>query len=163
MSKSASKTKKPSAKPTKTSIRGVLKKVTSRKKKAGPSPVSSPRLRESPLPVDQSAHKFVLQPFTPSAPQPETPAFEFLGELPESYGTRRLFLAARDPRWLYAYWDFSWQQLREVEQESPEGKIFLQIFIPGAERIQQIQVFPGSKEWSLPVHRPATLFQAEIG
>ena len=123
----------------------------------------APRLRESPLPVDQSAHKFVLQPFTPSAPEPELPAYEYLGELPESYGTRRLFLAARDPRWLYAYWDFSWQQLRDAEQESPEGKVFLQIYIPGAERVHQIQVFPGSKEWYLPVHRPATLFQAELG
>jgi hypothetical protein len=86
-----------------------------------------------------------------------------LGELPESYGTRRIFLAARDPRWLYAYWDFSWQQLRDAEQESPGGKVFLQIYIPGAERVHQIQVFPGSKEWYLPVHRPATLFQAELG
>ena len=87
------------------------------KKSAVASTSSPPRLRESPLPVDQSAHKFVLQPFTPSAPEPELPAYEYLGELPESYGTRRLFLAARDPRWLYAYWDFSWQQLRDAEQE----------------------------------------------
>ncbi|MEY2851332.1 MAG: hypothetical protein RL549_31 [Verrucomicrobiota bacterium] len=133
------------------------------KKKAESSGVSIPRLRESPLPVDQSAHKFVLQPFTPAEPQPELPAYEYLGELPESYGTRRLFLTARDPRWLYAYWDFSWQQLRDAEQESPEGKVFLQIYVPGAERVHQIQVFPGAKEWYLPVHRPATLFQAELG
>ena len=122
-----------------------------------------PRLRSHPLPVEPSAHKFVLQPFSPAAPEPEQPAYEYLGELPESYGTRRLFLAARDPRWLYAYWDFSWQQLRDAEQESPEGKVFLQVFIPGSERVHQIQVFPGSREWYLPVHRPATLFQAELG
>ena len=140
----------------------TAKKATPRKKtETGGS--STPRLRESPLPVDQSAHKFVLQPFAPAAPEPELPAYEYLGELPDSYGTRRLFLAARDPRWLYAYWDFSWQQLRDAEQEAPEGRVFLQVYVPGAERVHQIQVFPGSKEWYLPVHRPATLFQAELG
>ena len=160
MPRPPSKTKKAATKKAGSAKNGAPKKPALKKK----SPMAgspAPRLRESPLPVDQSAHKFVLQPFTPSAPEPELPAYEYLGELPESYGTRRLFLAARDPRWLYAYWDFSWQQLRDAEQESPEGKVFLQIYIPGAERVHQIQVFPGSKEWYLPVHRPATLFQAE--
>ena len=34
------------------------------------------------------------------------------GELPEAYGTERLLLTARDPRWLYAHWDFTLEQLR---------------------------------------------------
>ena len=134
-----SKTKKAATKKAGSAKNGAPKKPALKKK----SPMAgspAPRLRESPLPVDQSAHKFVLQPFTPSAPEPELPAYEYLGELPESYGTRRLFLAARDPRWLYAYWDFSWQQLRDAEQESPEGKVFLQIYIPGAERVHQIHL-----------------------
>ena len=162
MPRPSSKTKKVPAKKIESPKSVALKKASPRKKN-GSAESTAPQLRETPLPVDQSAHKFVLQPFTPSAPEPELPAFEYLGELPESYGTRRLFLAARDPRRLYAYWDFSWQQLRDAEQESPEGKVFLQIYIPGAERVHQIQVFPGSKEWYLPVHRPATLFQAELG
>jgi hypothetical protein len=162
MPRPPSKTKKAAAKKIESPKNGATKKSSPKKKNGSPES-SAPRLRESPLPVDQSAHKFVLQPFTPSAPEPELPAYEYLGELPESYGTRRIFLTARDPRWLYAYWDFSWQQLRDAEQESPEGKVFLQIYIPGAERVHQIQVFPGSKEWYLPVHRPATLFQAELG
>ena len=162
MPKHSSKTKKSVVQKTAKPRSSVSKKITSRKSPA-PTASPAPRLRESPLPVDQSAHKFVLQPFTPSSQEPELPAYEYLGELPESYGTRRLFLAARDPRWLYVYWDFSWQQLRDAEQESPEGKVFLQVYIPGAERVHQIQVFPGSKEWYLPVHRPATLFQAELG
>ena len=120
MPKSAPKTKKPVGKKAVPLKGDGAKKPVSTKKRTETKPTSSPRLRESPLPVDQSAHKFVLQPFTPSAPEPELPAFEFLGELPESYGTRRLFLAARDPRWLYAYWDFSWQQLRDAEQANRE-------------------------------------------
>jgi hypothetical protein len=124
---------------------------------------TAPRLRAQPLPLDPATHKFVLQPFSPSTKESEPPSFEQLGELPESYGSRRLFLTARDPRWLYAYWDFTWQQLRDAEQESPSGQIFLQVFIPGRERIHQIHIFPGSREWYLPVHRPATPFQAELG
>ena len=165
---------KPSPKSKKESVKkGPARKVVAKKsavktvaKKVGPknkSNGSSPRLRDVPLPVDHSAHKFVLQPFSPASPGETTPEFEFLGDLPESYGTRRLFLAARDPRWLYAYWDFTWQQLRDAEQEAPDGKIFLQVFIPGQERIHQIHIFPGSREWYLPVHRPGTGFQAELG
>ena len=122
MPKTPQKTKKPAAKKSSPAKKPVATKSVS-KKKTETSSAAFPRLRENPLPVDQSAHKFVLQPFTPSAPEPEIPAYEYLGELPESYGTRRLFLAARDPRWLYAYWDLSWQQLRDAEQESPEGKV----------------------------------------
>jgi len=162
MPKPSPKTKKTTLKKAAPKKKVASQKSSSRKKSSSDLP-SAPRLRENPLPVDPSAHKFVLQPFTPSVPEPELPAFESLGELPESYGTRRLFLAARDPRWLYTYWDFSWQQLRDAEQESPEGKVFLQVFIPGSERVHQIQIFPGSKEWYLPVHRPATVFQAELG
>ena len=83
---------------------------------------SSPHLRTQPLPLNPTAHKFVLQPWSPTTNEPEPPSFEYLGELPESYGSRRLFLTARE-----------------------------------------IHIFPGSKEWYLPVHRPATPFQAELG
>jgi hypothetical protein len=163
MPKPSPKTKKTSAK--KDPSPKIPKKKAPAKKRSpkDKSLPPSPRLRTVPLPIDNSANKFVLQPFSPTTSVDSTPAFEFLGELPESYGTRRLFLAARDPRWLYAYWDFTWQQLRDAEQESPNGKIFLQIFIPGEERIHQIHIFPGSREWYLPVHRPATRFQAELG
>jgi len=167
MSKPNSKPRKTTAKKNPAAKPVVKKSVLKATAKKGPArskaTSTSPRLRTVPLPVDNSAHKFVLQPFSPATPTEHTPAFEFLGELPESYGTRRLFLAARDPRWLYAYWDFTWQQLRDAEQESADGKIFLQVFIPGQERVQQIHIFPGSREWYLPVHRPATTFQAELG
>ena len=36
------------------------------------------------------------------------PAFEDLGALPGTYFEDTLFLIARDPRWLFAYWDFDW-------------------------------------------------------
>ena len=39
------------------------------------------------------------------------PAYEDLGALPDSYGEDVLFLVARDPRWLFCYWDFDWTPL----------------------------------------------------
>ena len=42
----------------------------------------------------------------PSAPRRPTQSFSG-GELPESYGTKKLFLTARDPHWLYANWDLT--------------------------------------------------------
>jgi hypothetical protein len=165
---SHSSTPSPNPTPSISSKKSPKKIVPTLAKKLAPKGVaqktnSSPHLRTQPLPLNPTAHKFVLQPWSPTTNEPEPPSFEHLGELPESYGSRRLFLTARDPRWLYAYWDFTWQQLRDAEQESPTGQIFLQVFIPGQERIHQIHIFPGSKEWYLPVHRPATPFQAELG
>src|SRR5436190_763032 len=44
---------------------------------------------------------------TPSAP----PAFDDLGELPGTYDENTLFCTARDPRWLFCYWDFDWTKI----------------------------------------------------
>ncbi|MGB8165904.1 MAG: hypothetical protein WCF18_00325, partial [Chthoniobacteraceae bacterium] len=60
--------------------------------------------------VEGDAHKFeATRESAPSsvAPTP-VPQFEDLGELPASYQNDVLFLTARDPRWLFSYWDFDW-------------------------------------------------------
>jgi len=88
---------------------------------ASPLPVSDVKRRglkippillegDGPAPARASGpgSRYVLGPTPPAAKLP-LPA----GELPESYGTRQLFLAARDPRWLYAHWDFTAEQLRQ--------------------------------------------------
>ena len=137
-------------------------------KKRPPKTVSAkkstePRLRKSPIPIHPKKNLFPLPSFLPGSLSPGVPEYDFLGELPESYGTRRLFLTARDPRCLFIYWDFTWQQLRDAEKVSPGGKVYLQIYIPDQERVHQIHIHPGSREWYLPVDRPATRFQAELG
>ena len=56
----------------------------------------------APPPAGGPGQKYALGPVPP--PQ----HFETAeAELPEAYGTRRLFLTARDPHWLYAYWDLT--------------------------------------------------------
>ncbi len=44
----------------------------------------------------------------PGPDVPPAPAYEFLGELPATYGTQSVYLVAYDPRQLFAYWDVDW-------------------------------------------------------
>jgi hypothetical protein len=123
-----------------------------------------PVLKSEPAPIDTSAHKFELEPPTEeSAPAPPQPAYEDLGELPSHYGTRRLFLAARDPYWIFCYWDLNFDQLADAERRAHDGKVFLQLYLDNGERVQQIHIQPWSREWMLHVPTPNTVFYAEIG
>jgi hypothetical protein len=122
---------------------------------------SDPTLKVLPSGFETSAHKFELHPKPPAAT--EIPAFEDLGELPHAYGTKKLFLVARDPHWLYAYWDLSWEQFVEAEHTAHDGKVFLQLYQASGARIQQIHLHRHSREWYLNVNQPDTAFYAEVG
>src|SRR3984957_5738375 len=50
-------------------------------------------------------------------------------ELPEAYGTKKLFLTARDPHWLYANWDLTQEQLLKLNAKSAEGHLILRIYL----------------------------------
>ena len=91
------------------------------------------------------------------------PAYEFLGQLPDSYGTRKLFLVARDPQLVFAYWDFDFAQYQDAANAAHDGKIFLELYVPGEGRVQQIHVWDSHKNWYLQVNRPNTPFFAQLG
>jgi hypothetical protein len=140
------------------------------KKKSSPSkPLRSGRkvnAKSSPAPSLQVPPPSVAaNPLPVAAPEPgaQPPAYEFLGYLPESYGTRKLFLMARDPRVLFAYWDLSPVQYQEAARVAKEGKIFLEVYVPGEGRVQQVHVWDMHKNWYLQVDRPDTAFVAQLG
>lgn len=91
------------------------------------------------------------------------PAYENLGTLPDSYGTRKLFLVARDPNILFAYWDLDPHQYQEACRSAHDGKVFLEVYVPGEGRVQQIHVWDSHKNWYLQVNRPNTPFVAQLG
>lgn len=91
------------------------------------------------------------------------PAYEFLGYLPDSYGTRKLYLVARDPHLVFAYWDLDPVQYQEAARAAHDGKVFLELYVPGEGRIQQIHVWDCHKNWYLQVNRPDTQFIAQLG
>ena len=116
-----------------------------------------------PIPRDEfSAHKFDI---APSSSQPKQVFLEeHLGELPETYGTSRLFLAARDPHWLYAYWDLSGQQMADCRGQAADGRLLLRLFEKHhAAPLQEITLHHDSRNWYIPVEKSATTYSAELG
>ncbi|MFM1768515.1 MAG: hypothetical protein RJA22_1044 [Verrucomicrobiota bacterium] len=86
-------------------------------------------------------------------------------ELPEAYGTQRLFLAARDPRWLYAHWDMTTDQLRQHNSRSADRHLVLRVYqgTPGGEPHREVHVHPESRNWFVDVGAGATRYVAELG
>jgi hypothetical protein len=111
---------------------------------------------------EHSAHKFDVTPAAP--PPPQVFRDEQLGELPEAYGTGRLFLAARDPHWLFAYWDLSWQQMADYRGQSSDGRLVLRAFEKNHPKpIQELTLGHDTRNWYIPVNKPATTYHTELG
>jgi hypothetical protein len=86
-------------------------------------------------------------------------------ELPESYGTKKLFLTARDPHWLYAHWDLTREQQLKMNAQSSDGHLVLRIY---AHKIEghpayEIHVHPESRHWFTHVERAGNSYVAELG
>ncbi len=96
--------------------------------------------------------------------RPPTQSFSG-GELPESYGTKKLFLTARDPHWLYAHWDLTREQQNEYNAESTDGHLVLRIFSGKIEGhpTYEIHVHPDSRHWFAHVERAGNSYSAELG
>ena len=87
------------------------------------------------------------------------------GELPESYGTAKLWLTARDPQWLYAHWDLSTAQQRDYNAKSDDGHLIVRVFEQEAlgEPLVTQHVHPESRNWFIHVGRGGTKFVAQLG
>ncbi len=104
--------------------------------------------------------KFALGPVPPSQHFETAEA-----ELPEAYGTKKLFLTARDPHWLYAHWDLTREQQSKFNALSAPGHLILRIY---ASKVQghpicDIHVHPESRHWFAHVERAGNSYAAELG
>ncbi len=112
--------------------------------------------------AELSAHKFDVTPVPP--PPRQVFQEEHLGELPDAYGTGHLFLTARDPHWLYAYWDLNWQQMADFRGQAADGRLLLRIFEKNhADPFQVLTLGHDSRNWYIPVNKAATTYRAELG
>lgn len=153
------KAKRP-VKRAKVAVRPAAKKKA-RAVRRGPAVTARPHVTRRPE-EDPGVLKFVvMQPEMPEIPP--APEFEDLGELPESYGTNRVFLIARDPHWFYAYWDISRERLAEARAASREGQVFLQVCESGGACVQQIMVPGEARNWFIYAGRPGVELYAELG
>ncbi len=138
----------------------IVRRTYTRKKKTETAvpPILLEGDAPAPVPASGPGEKFSLG-ATP-------PAQSFSGgELPDSYGTKKLFLTARDPHWLYAHWDLTRSQQLELNAASTDGHLVLRIFAgkieghPGYE----IHVHPESRHWFAHVERAGNSYAAELG
>jgi hypothetical protein len=90
---------------------------------------------------------------------------EVVGELPEAYGTERLYLAARDPNWLYAAWDLTSEQQQQHNAKSKDRHLIVRVYSPSIreEPAFEAHVHPESKSWFIHVGRGRTQFVAQLG
>ena len=111
-------------------------------------------------PVGGPGRKYVLSP-APLAQHFETAE----AELPEAYGTRQLFLAARDPHWLYAHWDLTRKQQLYCNARSVDGHPVLRIYAGEVKGrpISEVHVHPESRHWFAHVARAGDAYAAELG
>jgi hypothetical protein len=119
----------------------------------------------------------LLEGDAPSAPQASGPGEKFSlgstppaqsfsgGELPQSYGTKKLFLTARDPHWLYANWDLTTEQQKELNAASTDGHLILRVYGGKIEGhpTYEIHVHPESRHWFAHVERAGNSYTAELG
>jgi hypothetical protein len=128
-------------------------------KKNGAFQISQEPLGDPPLP-DPAAHKYETTREEIPEPPPITPAFENLGELPQSYGDDTLFLIARDPHWLFSYWDIHWAPW---QAKALDGKFYLKLFTSGGSVELTTQIHPEAHNWYIPVKQAGASYYAEVG
>lgn len=146
-----------------------------------PSPQQPPAILPAALPIAASLppldQPIALQPI--QAPVlPETPAevlqpppvalaepLETGPRLPESYGTRRLFLTARDPHWLHADWDLSQDEIDQCNAQAANGHLTLRVHVDAISETPflQIELTEEARSWFVLAGRGATSFLAELG
>jgi len=96
-----------------------------------------------------------------SAEQPKSES----ADLPETYGTGKLLLVARDPHCLYTHWDISPEEQRQHNQLAASQHLVVRVHADtaAAAPASEIDVHPESRHWFVPVEKAATTYVAELG
>jgi len=137
-----------------------VRRAVRRRKKIEIPPLLLEGDQPMPPPVSGPISKYALGPVPPLQQFGTAEA-----ELPEAYGTRRLFLTARDPHWLYAHWDLTRQQQSRLNTRSADGHLVLRIYAGKIEGhpLCEIHVHPESRHWFAHVERAGNSYAAELG
>src|SRR5688572_23606317 len=86
-------------------------------------------------------------------------------ELPEAYGTERIYLAARDPYCLFASWDLDSEQRARYNAASTSGALTIRLrrgFADGPIALE-VHTQPNSRDRFIEVAQPDVKFVAELG
>jgi uncharacterized protein len=85
--------------------------------------------------------------------------------LPETYGTGRLMLTARDPRCLYAHWDLTFEQQKHYRDLSENHRLQLRVYrnVVGGPLVAEEVVHPESSHSFVVLEPSAGKYVAELG
>jgi hypothetical protein len=98
---------------------------------------------------------------SPALATPVLPEENF-GPLPASYHQNALFLTARDPRWLFAYWDFDWDRVPASQMREGRRAYFLKI-LRGGFTEALVEINPAARNWYIPVSYSDAVYVSELG
>jgi hypothetical protein len=151
----------------KAKVKPVRKAPSLSKPVTKPAPLNIPPMllegdAAAPPPVSGPGQRYALGPTPPGGHLGKT---ENLGELPESYGTQRLFLTARDPHWVYASWDLTREQQQKYNAQSTDGHLILRTYVNSVSEPPQAEthVHPESRHWFIHAGSGGTKYMAELG
>jgi uncharacterized protein len=100
------------------------------------------------------------------APRHESLNKEFHGELgprPLDYGEARLWLVARDPHWLFAYWQFKPSEHPEAAVEGGQSLFFIRILAKDGTVESETGIMPDAGNIYLAVKNADSSYTAELG
>lgn len=80
-----------------------------------------------------------------------------------NYGEARLWLVARDPRCLFAYWEFRPEEHPDAFGDDGHAQFFLRIFREGGDAVCSSEIEPHPGNAFIPGQSPATTYFAEFG
>lgn len=138
----------------KTAVAKQMARPAAKKSPGAARAKTAPKLKSTVIPASK-----------PAGAPPPVVAVPRRKKLPEAYGTKQLFLIARDPRWLFAQWDFTAAEQRALNQLSADGHLTLHIFkdSPAGEPVAQVKIQAEARHWFVPVGHGETRYVAELG
>ena len=80
--------------------------------------------------------------------------YEDLGALPSGYG--EMFVIARDPHWLFSYWDFDYSKFPETR------KLYLNVYCQGHHEAE-IEINEIARNWYIPVQSADAEYTVKFG
>lgn len=97
------------------------------------------------------------------APRHESLRAEFENPLLPGYGEARLWIVARDPRWLFAYWEFDPNEHPAVKSADGSEHVYLRVTRGDGTLETTLEILPSVGHWYVPVSQPDTDYVAELG
>ena len=156
---------KPAAKPVQAEAPKAAPKATAKRAKSTAKPqIPSILLEGDHAPVQAVSGPGQRYALGPGVAEPPYTGEE-PGDLPDSYGTKRLLLTARDPHWVYAHWDLTREQQRQFNSLSATGHLTLRVYEVevGGRLAALAQVHPESRHWFVHVGKGGMKYVAELG